>query len=58
MTKSIRITVIIIGALTIGAALYACLQGTHDAMTYFALLMGAALIITSVLTGSSTDAEE
>jgi hypothetical protein len=50
MTKSIKITVITIGLLSIGACLFSFYKGTQDEVSYFAFFIGVALIGTTLFT--------
>lgn len=50
MTRSIKITVIIIGLLSIAACLISFIKGKQDQVSYFALIIGIALIGTALFT--------
>lgn len=55
MTKSIKITVIIIGLLSIGAGAYSFIKGSQDQISYFAFFIGLTLIGTAFFTKTAKD---
>lgn len=50
MNKSIKITVIIIGVITLCSFVFSLIKGNLDEVSYFALFIGAALIGTALFT--------
>jgi len=57
MNKSIKITIIIIGLLTLAASLHSFIKETQDQISYFSIFIGIALIGTALVTKSVKDQE-